>query len=322
MVRLTHYLPGSGNRLQDAIRAIVDQALQNISRRLSISKPQPSPKPVDQQASMLAAAIATEANRLSQEQQQAQQGASSAPEGLVPAAYPGFADGANDHDVKPQRQTSYLPPDSTNATSPYPATGHAGYAYPDPSVAANGIPGYGGANGSAAANAFAAEQGYVPASTEPPMAGNQPPTLATMTPNSQQAQQSQQPFNMFTGTQTQSQPQPPLQQSSAAAATAAIYGLGAAGGATPQNEWLRWAQGSFQHPQGQGQDYLSRASTLMTLRGTDGSTANGTVGPGDGGRQGQQVQGQWPLMLFDMGAAGAANPSGGGTMSTADGSQG
>jgi hypothetical protein len=265
---------------------------------------------------MLAAAIATEANRLSQEQQQAQQGVSSAPEGLVPAAYPGFNE--NEQDAKPQRQPSYLPSDNTAATPAYPATAHSGYAYPDPSVAATGIPGYGGADGNTAANAFATEQGYVPASTESSIQANQPSAPSNMTSNPQQASQPQQNFNMYPGTPTQSQPQQPIQQGSQ---NPAMYGLNTAGAPTPQNEWLRWGQGVFQHPQGQGQDYLSGANTLMTLRGTDGSTSSGPVSQADSGRQGQQGQGQWPLMLFDMGGSGSGNPSGGGAMGTTDGNQ-
>lgn len=249
---------------------------------------------------MVAAAIATEANRVSQEQQ-AQHGSDAA--AFTTGAYSSYADQNSPVDTKPTRQGGYAAPDALNQANPYPATSQGAYAYPDPAVASSSNPTYGNTNGtSAAVNAFAAEQGYVPAASVTDGMQADSHVGANITSEHQQ----QQDFNVYqSAAQSQQQQHLSSAQQSQAAATAnaanvAMYGLSAGNPAqSSQNEWLRWAHGTFPHTQ--GQDYLSGANTLMTLRGTDGTTASAVTGS----ESRQTQQGQWPMMLFDMGTAGS-----------------
>lgn len=287
---------GSGNRLQESIRTIIDQALGAIAHRLSIAKPQAQTSQVDPTAAMVAAAIASEANRVSQEQA----AASAGQDGIANSVYASYQDPSTGGDAKPRQSSTYLPPDDVSQTNPYPANSQSDYAYPDPSVAASSVPTYGNANGSAAAaaaaNAFAAEQGYVPASSEQPLSSrNQQGANVAITSAGQNNQAS---YDMYAATAPQTQQ---MQQNQQAAANAVMYNLGATvgSGSHPQNDWLKWSQ-AFQPMQGQGQDYLSGANTLMTLRGTDGSTngtAAGTVGVTTDVRP-ASMPAQWPNMLF------------------------
>lgn len=250
---------------------------------------------------MVAAAIATEANRVSQEQQ-AQHGSDA---GFGANSYSGYSDQTSPVDTKPPRQGGYGAPDTMNQANPYPATSQGAYSYPDPAVASSSNPTYGNTNGtSAAVNAFAAEQGYVPAASVTDGIQSDSHVGANIGSDQQQ----QQDFGVYHNASQQSQPHMSSAQQNQAAATAnaanvAMYGMGGNNGnQTPQNEWLRWAHGTFPHTQ--GQDYLSGANTLMTLRGTDGSTTSGVTGS----ENRQQQQGQWPMMLFDMPTGG---PTGG-----------
>lgn len=258
---------------------------------------------------MVAAAIAKEANRVSQEQEQAQQG-NNPTSSSYDGSYTGYGDQGHSADAKSQRQSSYVQAHDMDPANPYSTTSQNAYAYPDPSVAANSNPTYGDTHGaSAAVHAFAAEQGYIPASAAAQGVTPDSHAATAVMGGAQQGSDQRPPssYDLYQTT-TQAQQLPTGQQNQAAAATAsaAMYNMSDVNSvaAQPQNDWLRWAQTNFQNLQ--GKDYLSGANTLMTLRGTDGPAV-----PARGSESRQPQQGQWPMMMFDVGTgANGINGSG------------
>lgn len=285
---------GSGNRLQDSIRLIIDHALSAIAHRLNIQKPQAVATQIDPTAAMVAAAIATEANRVSQEQASA--AASAGHDTLPGAVFAPYTDPATAGDVKSRPSGGFHSSDDATQASMYPtitATG-AAYSYSDPSVTP--LQAFTDANGSAASaaaavNAFAAEQGYVPAAEQQGTQRSASIALAATTP-----QQAPADYGLYaTGTPTPQQL--PQQAQQAANATAVMYNMGGAVDVVPhtQNDWMRWSAQALGQPLPANGEYITGANTLMTLRGNEGSPGT-TAGGVEASHA--PVQGQWPAMLY------------------------